>query len=529
MVPYSVLFFFSQPPLPSVQFIPDIPIANKRQRVIQSLQTKHPNIFNPPGVYDNKNEFYSPQILPLATGGSGSFLVNLGNAPTVEGNPGVFKVVLERTIGLVIRPSDIDDVIRAHNADQPPTTNITTAINLLNLLFRQDSNQFVRSYGRHSWIENYLVRNHPNNGRAFFPPNEKKNVVLGEIGLELCRGFYQSVRPTTGALLITIDTVSAVIYRQGGLIGIASTLLGHNNAGHVDARKDLVLDDPRHLRTMQTYLKLRRVKCTHTGGDHTKTVYDVIPGPIGERRFKKDGYTITIAEYLWQFYTIRLRYPKSFGVKISGPNANFEVILPAELIMVLPGQFYRKRLPPGVVDDMVRFATTKPGERYEAITGNDSPIHSYQLSQHIQSAGMQIDVKPVVLPARLLSPPRIQFNGSAVEPRNGSWNVVRRKFRTVKNLATWGVLNLNIGMRRDVGTVVNALRACGEELGMKIEEPICIEGNEQAPEQDLDRLVELIRQAAHPKIVKIDMIVVMLRTHAEEPRIRVKHWGDIKV
>jgi eukaryotic translation initiation factor 2C len=75
----------------------------------------------------------------------------------------------------------------------PATPKTATAVNLLQLLLRQHANQAS-----------------PNTGRAYFSPQGKQQ--LQGLAVELWRGFYQSVRPTIGKMLVTVDTTVATMY-----------------------------------------------------------------------------------------------------------------------------------------------------------------------------------------------------------------------------------------------------------------------------------------------------------------------------
>lgn len=57
--------------------------------------------------------------------------------------------------------------------------------------------------------------NYPFNVRSFFTDRETKDIGLG---IQLWRGYFQSVRPGIGQMLINIDISTATMYKSGSLL-----------------------------------------------------------------------------------------------------------------------------------------------------------------------------------------------------------------------------------------------------------------------------------------------------------------------
>ncbi|KAJ6618325.1 Piwi domain-containing protein [Mycena sp. CBHHK59/15] len=504
-------------------FNPDINIANKRQRAIHILQTSvAPQIFNPRAVYDGKRLLYASRELGLPGGGSGTFTIRLGNDPSAPvGSHGVVQVRITKTAGGIIRPTDLNKLIQ--NGEQV-TALTATATNLLQLLIRQSSNQ----------------NNPTNNGRAFFSPIGKR--ILPGTGVELWRGFFQSVRPTIGKMLVTIDTSMAAVYESGPLIDVAMNVLNARTTREISFTST---NDPA-FRKVQSHFKNRLVK-TKTTGERTKTIHAIVPGPIGRYSFSKDGVTTTIEEHFRRAYNVRLAHPNTFGVRLSGSSAPFPVIVPAELCDVLPGQLYKKRLPVSATTAAVDFATMAPRNRLQTIagghsTGVASPIQGYMNSEFVRDAGMIIDSQPITLNAKLLAPPAMVFGGQELRPQHGAWNVMNQKFKNPQQMKYWGVVNFDavrIGQTL-VQRVIHELGQCCSNLGMIMSPPASVRhGDGHAPEKTLRETVKDITeiimkecQASREKrpidIIPIDMIIVLLPSKADEIRTRVKYWGDVE-
>ncbi|KAJ7702361.1 Piwi domain-containing protein [Mycena rosella] len=488
-----------------VRFRPDLPIATKRQRAMHILQTSlAPDIFNPRGVYDGKSIIYVSHQLRLPGGGpAASFPVRLGNDPNAAiGSLGVVEVILAKTASEVIRPKDLNRLIQIGHTIDPKTA---TATNLLQLLIRQSSNQ----------------NNPTNNGRAYFSSAGKR--TLPGTGVELWRGFFQSVRPVIGRMLVTIDTSMAAVYESGPLLDVATHVLDTRNT------RDLDLSNEHHFRKLQNHFKNKLIK-TKTTGERTKTIHALERGPIGRYRFQKDDDVTTVAEHYYKAYGIRLAFPQTFGVRLSGKNAPFPVVVPAELCTVLPGQLYKKRLPTSTTKDVVDFATMNPKVRLQTIKGAtaagvQSPIQGYHTSEFIVDAGMVIDRNPIQVKAKLLAPPGMGFGTQTIMPNNGSWNVVNQRFKVAKAMKVWGVANFDpLKIRQEVenNTISEIIRCC-RQLGMVVDPPVAVNRGDGAVERTLETILQQMLKKGPP-----DMIIVLLPKEADDIRTRVKFWGDIK-
>ncbi|KAJ7074210.1 argonaute-like protein [Mycena amicta] len=487
-----------------VSFSPDIPVASKREAAINKLQTLNPAVFYPRGVYNGKEHLYLSKQLP----GAGTFNVYMGEAspPPPTGSPGYYRVTISRTAAQAITPSEIPQLLVSGSSFV--REKLSTATTVLQLLIRQSINENNPTHTR----------------RAFFGPAGKK--ILPNDGIELWRGFFHSVRAVLigtgnqkiGQMVVTINTTMTAMLHpgRGSLVDLAMTIYSARNV------RDLNGDD--YLRKLQSHLKRRRITIKGVGRDQqTKVAYELVRGPVGSIRFKKDGRDIELFDYYKRTYNITLQYPTSFGVQTSGEKAPFRVIIPAELCYLKPGQLYRRRLPTSASADAVRFATQSSADRLRAIvgkaeSGTESPILSYQQSQYIIESGMRIEMKPMDVAAKTLPHPKMLFGENGfLYPKDGAWNILGKKFQLPVKLEHWAVVNL---IRLDVEKIVRALIQACQETGMQIfPQPQLINGNPQ----NVEAALETARLQGN-----VQMIVVILPASAEAVKHHVKFWGNVK-
>ncbi|KAJ6618351.1 argonaute-like protein [Mycena sp. CBHHK59/15] len=494
-------------------FRPEADNPTKRQRLVHALQTTvYPNVFNPRGVYDGQRLLYASHVVP-----TGTYRVHGSNPNAKPNAPGWYDIQIMRTAGEEINPTQVNQLMLRGRA----TPQTATATNLLQLLLRQSANQAS-----------------PNNGRAYFTPEGK--MALRGMAVELWRGFYQSVRPTVGKMLVTVDTTVAAMYMSGPMLEVAMAVLDTRDARHLNLRHE---NDPNY-KKLERHFKNRLITVQTTGG-RTKTIRSFVRAPVGGFEFQPSGSgpTTTVGAHYKQAHNITLKYPDSIGICTSGKNAPFKVVVPLELCTFLPGQLYKRKLPSEQTAAVVGFATMRPGERLQTIRGGTtkpgaaprpgdllSPVQEYERSEFIADAGMVVNQNTITVPGKLLRVPSLMYGqNQKIEPRDGSWNVLGKKFYKPTQLLNWGVVNfdrLRIGPQLVQKTIMDLVECC-RKLGMNVNEPppsAVLDGMGHNEERVLDAICNVFGGPQH-----VNMILVLLPAKADEIRTRVKYFCDVKL
>ncbi|KAJ3822248.1 ribonuclease H-like domain-containing protein [Lentinula raphanica] len=486
------------------------------KELIDKLQTDVARqIFNPRALYDGKALVYSSHRLELPTGDGSSFLVGWTDK-LVEGNRGTYRVTIKLTAGEIIRPSkynkqrNLGVLMQQNAAANDPE--IVTAVNLLNILIRQDSNQ-----------------KYPHNAKAFFSDVGKMKLP----GIELWRGFHQSVRLTREHVLINIDTTMTTVYNKGPLLDLCMEYLQLRDTRGLQFNER---NGP-NFHKLEKFLKHLRVTLQTTR--KAKTIHGLVPN-ASKYVFNKNGTELTVEEYLKATYNIHVQYPNLVGVRLTKPNAEHQIILPLEVCSVIPGQFYKQRLPDHLTSEVVRFATLNPSERLRAIAGGgasnqtmaDSPILNYTNSDVIAESGMEIDTEPITVRGELLALPKVKFKNDDLVPYNGGWNVVNRTLYRAAPLNCWGVVSfLETGGNQVIDAAIRGTMQCARNLGLDVSQagPCAVQsGSGHAVEQVLNHTLAQMR-SKFPNLETIrprPLLLVILPQNAAEVRQRVKHWGD---
>jgi eukaryotic translation initiation factor 2C len=158
---------------------------------------------------------------------------------------------------------------------------------------------------------------YPFNVRSFFTDRETRDIGGGIV---LWRGYFQSVRPAIGRMVINIDISTGAMYMPGPLIDLALAVLDQGSPNALAPRQGL--PDRERIR-LQKFI---------TPGLKITTTYDLrdpnqAPRPRGVKKLSKagardltfeltGGQTTTVADYFRQKLNRPLRFPDVLCVEV---------------------------------------------------------------------------------------------------------------------------------------------------------------------------------------------------------------------
>ncbi|KAJ3530890.1 hypothetical protein NM688_g7649 [Phlebia brevispora] len=470
----------------------DVKASLTYREVMDKLFTEHPSIFTPRPTYDGKQSMYSSRETM-----KGDFEVCM--ARDKNSHRGRFKVIITRVAA--IQPSDFQRLTthdgRGSNA---------VAVNLLQLILTQGPN-LQHHFAPHS--------------KSFYVDMGKKVTKDLPSGLQAWRGFFQSVRPVLGKVLVNVDITTGAVYSKQPLLDAAMKAL---NMRTRDVR-ELVnrCDNPQDWQRLRSLFKKILVVVTFPNNGRKREVTDLVKR-AGPFEFSKDDSVITVAEYYAEHHHMQLKFPDALGVRLGKRN-----VIPAELVEIVPGQVFKKKLDPTDMQDFLKVAQTRPKDRIdtivEAVAGNHL---DYRNSEFMQEAGISVDVKPVEIVARELDPPRIVYGGGELNlrPGSGAWNVTNQRLARPAVISAWAVVCFD--HRQQASAVTDFARKLHNNmtrLGFDINEALSRLGEPHDVEGSLSEVLEAAKQ--HPRKPEIGLIIVILPRDAAGIRKRVKQWGDM--
>ncbi|KAL0065940.1 hypothetical protein AAF712_007067 [Marasmius tenuissimus] len=482
---------------PSEQTLP----ARLNMDIITALQTRAaPDVFTPPAVYDGRKNMFAARELPLSIGPDGiysqEFSVSLTEAVPGQKAPKVYKVRLTKVAE--INPEVLERFI---NGDQSHDNVVLTAITALNVVIRMEP-----------------TLNHPFNVRSFFTDRERKDIGLG---LEVWRGYFQSVRPGIGKMLINVDISTGLMYKPGSLI--QTCLEFFKRPG-----------DPKILSPARGMPDRDRVRLSRFIAGMRIVINSGDPKVANTTRVVK-RLSSAGANCVKQ-RNRPLQYPDLLCVEV-GAGA----LIPLEMCQVPPGQIVRKQVPPEKTKDVLDFATKRPEDRLRSIS-NGVNILQYGQSDYVRQFGMHVDTAsgPLKVQARVLPPPTLKYGRGSkqltIVPRNGAWNMIDKKFYNPVTVLNWFIVVYETKQRFGENAVNDMVRGLIEGcnstgIQVKINNPYVTWANGQG------NIAQQLREAGvkvfhgserffNGKKVGPNLILVVLPENGNDIYTAVKHFGD---
>ncbi|RMY49126.1 hypothetical protein D0865_07676 [Hortaea werneckii] len=302
------------------------------------------------------------------------------------------------------------------------------------------------------------IRNAGSN--RFYPHKGHPGVESYDLGnaLEALRGYYASVRPAVGRLLLNLNVTSGAFYKPLPL-------------------KDLLTEYGHHKTDMaENFIRMLKVEAAYTKDGQAqpfmkkiKTIVGYSQKPrFGDAKAVKFQYKAStspdaqpvltsVFDYFKTHHGITLKFPGDAVLNV-GTKADPQY-LPLELCTVVAGQPFKRLLQGDQTSEMLKFAARTPNLNAMSIAGTQrSPGNGLRLFRllnpndpngemvqrsSVKPWGFQVGVDMMTVPGRILNNPQIKYGSKSVTPRGGSWNCADVKFARPGLMGKWTVLVVN--------------------------------------------------------------------------------------
>ena len=152
---------------------------------------------------------------------------------------------------------------------------------------------------------------YPSKKNKFFVGQETRSIGAG---IELWRGYFQSLRPAIDRMLINIDISTGAMYKAGTLIDLALEFLGKLTPNALAPRYGL--PDRERLR-LQQFISGIKIITPYRDPDRRHLVKKVTRESAQERTFEiGDGQTMTVAQYWQNELNVPLQNPDLICVEV---------------------------------------------------------------------------------------------------------------------------------------------------------------------------------------------------------------------
>lgn len=308
-----------------------------------------------------------------------------------------------------------------------------------------------------------------------------KNVIVGRSifdgqiiepisgAIDVWKGFFLSLRPALGRMLLNVDTAASAFIAPGDLIAIVRDFL------NVPKNQPLHTINPRERRPLEHFLRVIRVTTTHRGESTRRyKVLGLSPNPADQTFFEDEGgRKMSVADYFREKYTAPLKFPKLPCLAVGSPQRS--IFLPMEVCAIPAGQRYMHKLDGVQTSEMIKIANRRPTERMSNIRQGIELIN--QQGEYLQNFNIKIGQELVTVNGRVLPPPTVfygkQSRDSEIVPSMGAWNLKDKSLEIGAAVSSWAVLVFGRASDSEVQAFVRELVVTGQDCGlaMKMKSP----------------------------------------------------------
>jgi eukaryotic translation initiation factor 2C len=140
--------------------------------------------------------------------------------------------------------------------------------------------------------------------RRLFYTNDGAQSLYG--GIEAWKGYFQSIRPTPGKIMINVDLSTTAFYESCGLVQMVVKVLGKRSV------EDLRRITDRDRAKIDKALKNLKIYVTHRGENASKRrlkITKISNTSASNTKFEIEGRQTDVASYFERTYNRRLQYP----------------------------------------------------------------------------------------------------------------------------------------------------------------------------------------------------------------------------
>ncbi|KIO16424.1 hypothetical protein M407DRAFT_33925 [Tulasnella calospora MUT 4182] len=479
--------------------------------IVRQMQDQNHTIFTKCGCFDGRKNLYSPVRYPL--GDVAQFRVN----DPIRPNRWQVRIKWVAIINPVYALGQFLVIIHSYLAS---LRSAARYIEGRKASHDKSSQMTVTAC-------NVAIRMQPIRDLAIIKKHFFNRADYGDLGrgVELWRGYFQSVRPMIENMVVNVDIGSIAFYRHGPLIGLCMEYLGQSpdanplpflGGNYVDAR------------TRRELLKFIRGLMVRTTGSGIRSIKDISEKGADTITFISDaGIATSISTYFTQMTGHALNYPTLICVQLSKT-----AWVPLEHCEVIQGQFYRKTLTPDQTKHMIEFSTLRPDVRLQSIR-NGLQVLGYSNSPCLQEFGVKVDPNPMTITGRILPTPTLLYGKNAtIQPLNGEWSMRDKTLYKPAIIQGCAIIIYDGRFRPEAElhlkqSLFNVSRLLGIQ-GIPSDPPILRKNATGSAYWNHLKEVAIMHKKVKGTMPNL-IIVVLPDFGSEDIYVRIKNAGDIKI
>lgn len=357
-------------------------------------------------------------------------------------------------------------------------------------------------------------------------PKHQRLDDLGD-GRGIASGFYQAIVLGERGPTLNINNTFTCFYQNYNLVEFLSCYLSNDVKKHGIPSKDQPL-------LVRKVLKSLWFVTTHTNQIRRYRLKSFGRSANEHKFVKNEGEQISVADYFYDKWHIRLRYPNLPVVELFNPAQKTQShFLPMELVTVDEWQRSLKPLTTEQRARVTKKTVVRPGERYGMIR-RVADERKFNQDSYLEKFGIDVDVKEMLLlPARILPTPEIKYKssrsdqGDAIERvQIGKW-WLNNRFNKAREIRTWAVVlvsqrepdNRQIRLARDFA---DRIPQAMSKYGIRFNSKPIEKSDAAVPQTILARMNELKMQGC-------EVIIYILNQVGDDIYHAIKFFGNVKL
>ncbi|KAI3976434.1 hypothetical protein MKX01_008292 [Papaver californicum] len=364
---------------------------------------------------------------------------------------------------------------------------------------------------------------YPAIARSFYSPTFGRRQSLGE-GLEIWRGFYQSIRPTQMGLSLNVDMSSTAFIEALPVIEYVSRLLNRDVRGRPLTDSDRV--------KIKKALRGVKVQVTHRGNSMRRKycISGITASATRELTFPVDdkGTLKSVVQYFQETYNYNLQHT-SWPCLIVGNQKNPNY-MPMEVCNIVEGQRYTKRLSERQITALLQVTCQSPRDRELDILQTVGQ-NEYDKDPYAKEFGIEISKELASVEARILPAPLLKYHETGRQrsclPTVGQWNMLDKKMVNPGRVDNWVCINFSRNVQEV--SVINfcdelAQMCCTHGMIYNLDPiyPPYMATRPDHPDRALKDLNKYVKTKLQPQGKELDLLVVIL------PDSNGSLYGDVK-
>ncbi len=349
----------------------------------------------------------------------------------------VFKLMFKKVA--VVDMSQIAEFL-AGKTKGVMTVGIITAMTVLNLLIHNTLMYTTTSY-------------RIGTARAFFSPEIESHKFKLPGGLDLWRGLISMANLGINQATVNIGMKLTLFYPINNMVNILKEYFDVQ-----EIRKPL---EPWQISEFRKFIYGVNVIIKHGNSTRSYTVNGITTGTTNNSTFDMDGKMVTVTQYFFDKYNIRLVFPYLPCLLLGSKK----ILMPMELCFIEKLQRWKSLSTAKQLSAIPKVSPKETQQQIQTFFNKMNMINT----DIFEAYNIKVNPNMVKINARHLPCPQIKYKNNNITPSNGSWNLRNLEFVQGSDLRSFGVVNFADRRIREnqVEGVMDVLLQVAKEVGVE--------------------------------------------------------------